>query len=519
MDRGGELKTGIVYLVGAGPGDTRLLTLRAKELIERCEVLVYDNLVNRRFLEWTSPQCERIDVGKTPGRHTVEQGDINQILVDKATDGLEVVRLKGGDPFVFGRCAEEMLALEQASVRYEVVPGVTAALACAAYAGIPLSHREYGSSISFLTGHEDVSKESLRVDFRRFAEVGGTLCIYMGMSKLEEIVEKLILGGLSPDRPAAVVSHGSLPKQRKVLAPLKDLARRARLQGLCAPAVVFVGNSVGLAHSSWFEKAPLFGRRIVLTRPAGQGGEMRSLLERSGAEVLEIPLIKVISSQDRKVVTEAFAGIATYEWVVFTSANGAREFMNLFFRAFSDVRSFGPMRIACVGDATAAVLRSHHLQVELVAENSTSENLAKQLIATDSLESANVLVVTGNRNREVLVEMLESVGRAIVDSLPVYETDFADALEAPDLEDFRRFGADAIVFTSSSTVLSYVEQEEDLSLSPDARHPILCSFGPQTSASLRENGLSVDFETEQPSLASMLSGLIQRLGGESETRQ
>jgi len=210
-----EIAAGIVYLVGAGPGDPELLTLRARSLIESCDVLVYDHLANRRLHDWAPPKCERIDVGKSPGRHTMEQKEIGQILVDKAKEGLRVVRLKGGDPFVFGRCAEEMLALDEEGVSYEVVPGVTAALACAAYAGIPLSHRDFGSSISFLTGHEDVAKESLRVDFAKFSEVGGTLCIYMGMSKLEEIVDKLITGGLPDDKPAAIVSHGTLPRQKK----------------------------------------------------------------------------------------------------------------------------------------------------------------------------------------------------------------------------------------------------------------------------------------------------------------
>ena len=274
----------------------------------------------------------------------MEQSEIGKILVAKAQDGLKVVRLKGGDPFVFGRCAEEMLALDEADVPYEVVPGVTAALACAAYAGIPLSHRDFGSSISFLTGHEDVAKESLRVDFAKFAEVGGTLCIYMGMSKLEEIVEKLLVGGLSKDRPAAVVSQGTLPGQRKILAPLGELVEQARVGDLSAPAIIFVGNSIGLARSStWFDRAPLFGRRIVLTRASGQKSKMRCRLEELGAEVIDLPLIKIEPAEDRKLVAEVFAGIATYEWVVFTSANGAKAFMEIFFRAYSDIRSFGPI--------------------------------------------------------------------------------------------------------------------------------------------------------------------------------
>lgn len=505
-----QITEGIVYLVGAGPGDPSLLTLKARSLIETCDVLVFDHLANPRLHDWAPSDCERIDVGKSPGRHTMDQSEIGKILVQKAKDGQRVVRLKGGDPFVFGRCAEEMLTLDEEGVTYEVVPGVTAALACAAYAGIPLSHRDYGSSISFLTGHEDVAKESLRVDFAKFSEVGGTLCIYMGMSKMEEIVDKLIAGGLPKDRPAAIVSHGTLPGQKKVLAPLGNLVDQAREEKLGAPAIIFVGNSIGLARSStWFEQKPLLGRRFALTRASGQQSKMRKALEDQGAEVLELPLIKVEASNDRTLIAEVLAGIATYEWVVFTSANGAREFMKLFFRAFADIRSFGPMRIACVGKSTAEVFQALKLHVEIIAKDSTAEGLAKELVATDSLDSANVLVVSGNRNREIMVDVLEGVGRAIVDTLPVYETDFSDVLDAPDFEKFKQKGADAIIFTSSSTALSYVEQSEDFVLGENARVPILCSFGPQTTKTLEENEMVVGLESSHPSIDGLLSSLIK----------
>ena len=505
------IKEGMVYLVGAGPGEPKLSTLRAKELIERCDVLVFDNLANPELRKWTRKECIQIDVGKSPGRHTVEQRDIEKILVKHAASGSMVVRLKGGDPFVFGRCAEEMLALDKADISYEVVPGVTAALACAGYAGLPLSHRECGSTISFLTGHEDLTKEELRVDFSKFAQVGGTLCIYMGMSKMEEIVEKLLDGGMSPDIPSAVVSNGTLPSQKKIISSLKDLVSSTKNAGLGAPAIVFIGNAIGRTgdKANWFEKRPLFGRKIVLTRPTGQVSKFKEKLEQLGAEVMELPLIKILPSEDKKLIAEVFAGIATYEWAVFTSANGAREFLRLFFLAYGDIRSFGPMRIACVGESTAEVFKSHCLEVEIVAEKSTAENLAKDLVATDSLDSANVLVVTGNRNREILVQMLEDVGHAIVDTLPLYETDFTDVTEASDLKKFRELGADAIIFTSSSTALSYIEQEDDLVLNQGATKPIICSFGPETSKTLSENELTVELECANPSIEDMVGKLVE----------
>ncbi len=513
MGRVKENSLGKVFLVGAGPGDVGLITLKAHELISDCEVLVFDHLANAELRKRARSGCEQIDVGKSPGHHTMTQEEIGKILVEKARQGKKVVRLKGGDPFVFGRCAEEMLVLDEAKISYEIVPGVTAALACAAYAGITLSHREYGSSISFLTGHEDVDKESLRVDFKKFAEVGGTLCIYMGMGTLKEIIQKLIDGGLSADRPAAIVSHGTLPAQNKVISTVGNLVRDAEKEGLEAPAIIFIGNSLGLStEGNWFEKKQLFGRRIVITRSLEQVGRLKILLEEKGAEVLEIPLIKILPSEDRNLVAETFAGIATYEWVVFTSANGAREFFNIFFKAFGDIRSFGPMRIACVGEATAEVVRKFNLEVELIPKRSTAEDLAQALVATNSLDSANVLVVTGNRNREVLIGLLESIGHVIVDSLPIYQTDFADVTEAPDLVHYCQHGADAIVLTSSSTALSFVEQEEDLKLGNNATAPILCSFGPETSKTLRENDLEVSLEIENPSVDAMVDALVKKIG-------
>ena len=500
---------GKVFLVGAGPGDPNLATLRTREIILKCDVLVYDHLANPEFRKWASSDCEQIDVGKSPGRHTVPQEEIGKILVSKASDDLMVVRLKGGDPFVFGRCAEEMSVLDDAGIDYEIIPGVTAALACAAYAGIPLSHREYGSSISFLTGHEDVTKEALRVDFEKFADVGGTLCIYMGMSKIEEIVKSLLDGGMPLDKPAAIVSNGTLPTQRHLRCNLGDLVKMSQSSDFKAPAIIFVGNAVGLSfRKSWFEDRPLFGRRIAITRSTSQNSNMKSKLEELGAEVLELPLIEILPTEDRTLVAEAFSGIATYEWVIFTSANGAREFMRLFFLAYEDIRSFGPMRIACVGEATAAIFRAFHLDVELIPKVSTAENLAQELVATNSLDSANILVITGNRNREVLVNMLETVGHAIVDVLPLYETDFYDISKAEDLEDFRNKGADAIVFTSSSTALSYIEQEDDLVLEKTAQIPVFFSFGPETSKTLKENNLAIAVESDYPNMDSMVKALI-----------
>ncbi|MBO94581.1 MAG: uroporphyrinogen-III C-methyltransferase [Opitutales bacterium] len=502
-------ETGTVHLVGAGPGDLGLVTARASELVASCDVVVFDNLVNPALLEQTASDCELIDVGKEPGRHALPQEEITEILVTKAREGKRVVRLKGGDPFVFGRGGEEMMVLEEANVPFEIVPGVTAALGCAAYAGIPLTRRDLGSSISFLTGHEDVAKKALHVDFGKFAAAGGTLCIYMGMGKLEEIVTELRAGGLSGDMPVAVVRQGTLSTQRKIISTLDQVAGSVREAGFKAPAVIFVGSVVGLARESdWFSARPLFGKRIVVTRARAQSGKLSALLEKAGAEVLELPLVQVVPEVDQQITAEVFAGLATYEWIVFTSVNGAREFFELFFRAFEDLRSLGPARIACVGKATAEELTRLRLQVDLVPEKATAEDLAKAMIDTNSLDSANVLVVTGTRNRDVLVEMLDAIGHAIVDVLQVYATDFTDLEGDPAADEFCREGADAIVFASSSAVDSYLEQEDDLRLGKGARNPIHCSIGPATSRTLRENELSVDLEAPKASLSAVVETLV-----------
>jgi len=500
--------TGKVYLVGAGPGDLGLVTARADELVGSCEVLVFDNLVNPSLLERAPLDCERIDVGKQPGRHAVPQEEIAEILVSKAMDGKNVVRLKGGDPFVFGRGGEEMTILEEAGVSYEIVPGVTAALGCAAYAGIPLTHRDHGSSISFLTGHEDVAKEALRVDFGKFAAAGGTLCIYMGMGKLEQIAAELLAAGLSQDTPTAVVHEGTLPAQQKVVSSLGSLVEDVREADLVAPAVIFVGNAVGMARQhDWFSSRPLFGKRIAVTRARAQAGKLKALLEEAGGEVLELPLIQVVPEVNKQIASEVFAGLGSYEWIVFTSVNGVREFFDLFLRGFKDLRSLGPARLACVGKATAEEIERLHLQVDLLPDKATAEDLAKALLDTDSLDSANVLVVTGNRNQDVLVEMLDAVGHAIVDVLQVYATDFTDLAGSQAAEEFRRDGADAIVFSSSSSVDSYLEQEDVLQLDEGARRPVHCSIGPATSRSLRNNDLSVDLEAAQASLPAVVEVL------------
>ncbi len=507
-----QTKTGTVYLVGAGPGDLGLVTIRARELIESADVLVYDYLANSKLLDWTNEACEKIYVGKQSGRHSIPQDEIEAILVDRAKKGLSVVRLKGGDPFIFGRGGEEIEQLEQDQVPFEIVPGVTAALAAAAYVGIPLTHRDYSSSITFLTGHENPEKHTLSIDFGAYGKIDGTLCIYMGIGQLPRIISELKAGGMTGDKPVAIVEWATLNFQRSLFSTVDSVVADLEKSDLGAPAVIIIGEVVARrSQKRWFEGRPLMGKRIVVTRAREQAGKLTALLEQKGAEVLELPFIKVERDFDKQQLGEAFAGIATYEWILFTSINGVRFFFELFYKAFDDIRCLGPMRIAAVGAATAREIEKHRLKVDLIPEKANGDSLADALIENESIDNIQMLVITGNQNRESLVHRLETEGRAIVDTLPLYKTTRTDLSKHPAATRFREEGAEAVLFTSSSTVRSFVDQSEALKLESDATKPVFGSIGPLTTSTLKEYKLPVGFESEQASLTHFIKATIESI--------
>jgi len=508
--------TGKVFLIGAGPGDPGLVTVRARELIEKADVIVYDYLANPKLLDWASKDAERIYVGKSAGRHSIPQDEIEELLVERAHKGQQVVRLKGGDPFVFGRGGEEISELEIDKIDYEIVPGVTAALAAAAYAGIPLSHRDYSSSITFLTGHENPEKTSLSIDFRTYGKNAGTLCIYMGIGQLTRIVGELKEGGMSGEMPVAIIEWATLSRQRSISATLDTVSDELERSGLGAPAIVIIGEVV--AHRSkaeWFEGRPLFGKRIVVTRAREQAGQLTQMLEDNGAEVIELPFIQVEPDFQQQLVSEVLAGIAVYEWIIFTSANGVQAFFDIFYKAYDDIRCLGPMRIAAVGAATAAEIEKHKLKVDFLPSKANARILADELIEQEGMESVQVLVITGNQNREDLVTRLETEGRAIVDTLPLYKTSKTDLSKDAAAARYREIGADAVLFTSSSTVKSFVEQKAALSLSESARQPVFGSIGPMTTKTLKDLNLPLGFEAPKSSLDHFVVETITHLNKQS----
>ena len=495
-----ELK-GRVHLIGAGPGDPGLVTVRARQLIEIADVIVYDFLANPKLLEWAKQDAELIYVGKSAGRHSIPQNEIEEILINRAKQRLQVVRLKGGDPFIFGRGGEEMAVLESYGISFEIVPGVTAALAAAAYVGIPLTHRDYSSSITFLTGHENPEKHTITIDFRKYGSIDGTLCIYMGIGQLPRIVGELKQGGMKGSQPVAVIEWATLNSQLSIFTTVDEIIEAVDTSGVHSPAMIIIGEVVAKRSKiEWFEKRALFGKRIVVTRTREQAGKLTQLLEFQGAEVLELPFIHVKQEFDPKALTEVLAEMAIYEWIIFTSINGVRIFFELFYKAYKDIRCLGPMRVAAVGAATAKEIEKHHIKVDRVPKKANADSLATLLIEEEGVDSVKMLVITGNKNRETLVDRLENEGRAIVDTLPLYQTSKSDLIECPKATKFRKEGADAVLFTSSSTVQSFIQQKAALSLEDSAKKPVYGSIGPITSKTMKDFQLPIAFEATSPNL-------------------
>lgn len=506
------MNNGVVYLIGAGPGSPGLLTQRACELIRTADIIVYDYLVDVRLLEACRFDCEKIYVGKASGFHSISQEEIERIIIQKASEGKKVVRFKGGDPFIFGRGGEEAEHLRDKGIRFEVVPGITAALAAAAYAGIPLTHRDWSSSVTFLTGHENPEKNQLQVNFRDFAKTSGTLCIYMGIGKLAFIVAELIAGGLAKETPAAIVEWATLPRQRSLLATLETIVERAHVQAFKAPAIIFIGPVVRFKSKiNWVENRPLHGKSIVLTRMKEQASHLRKLLETEGAEVIELPLIRIVAEKISPKTNAVFARLAAYDGLVFTSANGVKYFFELFFKTHSDIRQLGPGKIAVIGSATAEALESFHLKAEWMPRHFHAEALADMLIEQMNLKGLEFLVVTGNLNHNFLPQKLSQAG-AKVDLLPVYRTELSCLEQNSSASAYREKGANAIVFASSSAVTSFVQQKEHLALSKQAIQPYPVSIGPITSAALRDAGMPPLIEAQQPTTKSIVKALIEKLG-------
>ncbi len=499
---------GFVSLVGAGPGDPGLITVAALDRLRDADVVVYDRLVNPAFLAEARPDAERIFVGKAPDAHTLSQDRIDDLLVERARAGRRVVRLKGGDPFVFGRGAEEAQRLVQDGVDFDVVPGVTSALAALAYAGIPPTHRRHASSFTVVTGHEDATKQEPAVDWARIAQGADTLIVLMARHSLPSIADRLIAGGRPAETPAAVIEWGTTPRQRVVEATLATVAAAADRAGLDAPAVIVVGDVARLRDGlRWFDRRPLFGKRVLVTRTRRQAGEMSRLLMREGADPVEFPAIE-LAPADPAAAQAAARRLAAvgYDWVVFTSANGVHEFFRHLDAVQLDSRAFGAARLAVVGPATARALHEYGLVPDVVPDRFVAEALL-QALADVPLEGARVLLARAEDARALLPEGLRARG-ALVEDLPLYTARRPATADSALIGRLERGEIDIVTFTASSTVrgcLDLLDGRREL-----IESPLVACIGPVTAETARSLGLNVDLVSEEHTVPGLVAALRRR---------
>ena len=510
------MSAGCVYLVGAGPGDPRLLTIRGRELLGRADAVVYDHLVSGGLVDLAPGDAEGIYVGKKASKHTLEQDRINELLIRLAREGKQVVRLKGGDPFVFGRGGEEAMALAEAAVPFEIVPGVTAGVAAAAYAGIPVTHRRLAGAVGLISGHEAPDKHCSDLDFEVLAKWKGTLVFYMGVKNMEAICGGLTAGGLDPQTPAAVVRWGSTPRQQVITGTVGDLAARARAAKIAAPALIVIGRVVTLRDKlNWFEPRPLFGRRIIVTRPRKQASRLVSRLAELGADVVELPTIRIEPPEDPAALRQAAAEAGSFDWIVFTSVNAVEALFDALERIGRDARGLAGCRVCSIGPATAERLRRFGIGADAQPASHTSADIPDAIAAGQDLSGAKILYPRSDLAGGKLANQLAGRGATVVDVV-AYRTvpDESGAGELAAMLAARR--VHWITFTSSSTVRNFLSlvSAEQINLS-GAR---LASIGPATSQALRQAGLSAAVEADPHTIPGLVDAILTEEASSGDSR-
>ena len=496
---------GMVFLIGAGPGDPGLLTLRGAEALSDADVVVYDYLANPALLAHARPDAERIYVGKKAGCHTLSQDEINALLVERAQMGQRVARLKGGDPFVFGRGGEEALALVRAGLPFEVVPGVTSAVAAPAYAGIPVTHRGLSSSFAVVTGHENPSKETSALDWERLATGVDTLVLLMGVGNLPRIVDRLLAHGRPPETPVAVVRWGTRPEQQTVTGTLTDIVDRVRSSGLKPPAVTVIGKVAALRETlHWFEDRPLFGQHILVTRTRTQASGLAAQLRAMGAEAVELASIRIAPPEDWAPLDEAIASVAAYNWIVFTSVNGVRRFWERLTEAGLDARALNGVQVAAIGPATARELQAQGIRADLVPQSYVAEAVAD---AMGDVARQRVLLPGADIARPTLANLLRT-GGAQVSTVTAYRTQRAEV----DGQELGSLLARVTVatFTSSSTVrnLAAMAEEAGLGLATALEGTTIACIGPITAQTAQELSLPVHVMAKAYTVEGLVEALV-----------
>ena len=497
---------GTVYLVGAGPGDAGLLTLRGAELLKRADVVIYDALANPELLRLAPATAEFISRGKNMA---MPQSEITALIIAKAKEGKTVVRLKGGDPFVFGRGAEEAEALAAEKIPFEIVPGVSSITAVPNYAGIPLTHREHCSSFTVFTGHSDSADAATALRYDQIAKIPGTKVVLMGTEQLADWTTSLVASGMAPETPIAIIHRGTTGRQKTVAGTLATIAKLAAKEKISPPALTIIGDVVKLRGKlNWFEQKPLFGQRIVVTRRSEQAGTFAQRLAELGADVLAVPTIKLTTPTEKDAIIDCLLELNSYDWLVFTSANGVTAFFDIFFRRFQDLRDLGGARIAAVGPATAAKLRELHLQVDVTPEEFVGKKIVAAFKKYQDIDNVKMCLLRAEVANRELPDALQEEG-AIVDDIAIYKT-------VPETEDrigaatrLLEEGADWVTFTSSSTVEHFHARFDLPALLKKFPQLKLASIGPETSKAIVALGLKPALEAKEHTTDGLIAALLK----------
>ncbi len=499
---------GIVYLVGAGPGDPKLITVKGLECIQKSDTIIYDRLVSDRMLSFARPDAELIYAGKSPERHTLGQEGINRLLVEKASSGKTVTRLKGGDPFVFGRGGEEAEALAEAGVPFEIVPGVTSAIAAAAYAGIPVTHRDFTSTFAVITGNEDPLKRDSNIDWAKISTGAGTLVFLMGMANLPHITRLLIENGRSPQTPAALVRWGTRPEQRTLVGTLADISTKAANEGFKNPALIIVGEVVSLREKlNWFEKRPLFGQRILVTRAREQASVLSAALEALGAEPLEFPTISVAEPEDFAPLDRSVKNLGRYKWVIFTSVNGVYSFFRRLRYHRKDLRELSGAKICAIGPKTKEALEEYGLIVDYVPKEFRAEEILK-LLQYKIAVGDRVLLPRADIARKVLPEALAGLG-AVVDEVTAYRTVSGEGQSGRVVEMLKNGEINVITFTSSSTVRNFVNMLGVPDINNLLADVAVACIGPVTADTAGDLGIEPDLVAEEYTIEGLVNAILK----------
>jgi uroporphyrinogen III methyltransferase/synthase len=499
--------TAKVYLVGAGPGDPGLLTIKGQRCLESADVVIYDYLASPFLLKYASPSAEIIYVGKKGGDHTLSQEGINELLVAKAQKDVVVTRLKGGDPFIFGRGGEEAEALQRAGIPFEIVPGVTSAIAAPAYAGIPLTHRGYTSTLAVITGHEDPLKNESQIDWQALARGIGTLVFLMGVKNLPHITQQLLAQGMPAHTPVALVRWGTTPRQRTVVGNLHDIVDKVQRAGLKAPAIIVVGKVVELRDTlHWFEDRPLLGKKIVVTRARQQASHLTERLSALGAECVECPTIEIVPPKSWSRLDQAIRELDAYDWLVFTSVNAVRFFFKRLQAANLDTRALGGLRTAAIGPATAQKMQDYGLKSDILPTHYRAEAIV-EAFSQETLTSRRILLPRAKNARPILPVELAQMG-AVVDEVISYEAVQADEGRHGLLKQLEEKAIDAVTFTSSSTAENFKALLPKDRIDDLMAGVCIASIGPITSETASSLGFSVNVTAEEYTIPGLCQALV-----------